>query len=597
MTTNIQLLRSGIAYKRPSAAPLLDGQAAINFNSSEPGLFWRLTNGQLAKAGPVAITDDGTIPNSAPAGETGNAVGEEWLDQHPALHAPLIHVFNGTEFVTANGFTVDKSTGNFTLLRELEITKLIASSGQIDGELVVGGNITPNGQNCAFYLGLPNERWDYLYGCNFNISFDGLVGQDLTVDRDTILQRDLTVGREVKSDLIPDVGATRYLGFSNQRWLLFAENLDVNGNIQLGENCSDTLTIDATSTFNCLATFNNGINLPGGDLTVDGNLTVKGNTNLGDSCTDTLTVFATTTFKCAVDFEQPIDISQIGNNCTDTLTVNATTTFKCPVDFEVPIDISQIGTSCTDTLTVNATTTFKCPVTFESPLDISQIGNTCSDTLTINATTTVKCLSKFEGGIELPSGNLDITNNLTVKGNTVLGDGCNNSTIHLNGAVTLSCDVLPNSNNTRSIGVTGNRLANLFSNAITAGSLTVDNKATSAATVDADPDTTLVTKGYLNSKITPSTGPIVLGSGCAQSTINLNGAVTLSCDMAPNLHNTRSIGTNTNRLLALYATDVYTGDLHLKNDKGDWTMIEAEDYLTIRNNKTGKTFRLLMEEV
>jgi len=43
--------------------------------------------------------------------------------------------------------------------------------------------------------------------------------------------------------------------------------------------------------------------------------------------------------------------------------------------------------------------------------------------------------------------------------------------------------------------------------------------------------------------------------------------------------------------------NIYTGDLHLKNDRGDWTVVEEEDYLSLRNNKSGKTFKLLMEEI
>jgi hypothetical protein len=43
--------------------------------------------------------------------------------------------------------------------------------------------------------------------------------------------------------------------------------------------------------------------------------------------------------------------------------------------------------------------------------------------------------------------------------------------------------------------------------------------------------------------------------------------------------------------------NIYTGDLHLKNDRGDWTVIEEEDYLTITNNKNGKRYKLLMEEL
>ena len=32
-------------------------------------------------------------------------------------------------------------------------------------------------------------------------------------------------------------------------------------------------------------------------------------------------------------------------------------------------------------------------------------------------------------------------------------------------------------------------------------------------------------------------------------------------------------------------------------ERNDWTVVEEEDYLTIKNNKTGKRFKLLMEEI
>ena len=130
MATNVQLLRSSSAYKRPSPAPLLDGQVCMNFNAAEPGLFFRLTNGELCKAGPAAITITGDPPNSAPAGSTGNCVGELWLNVSPYYNSPILHVFNGTEFVTANGFTVDKSTGDMTCDRNLKLKSLqIAGAG------------------------------------------------------------------------------------------------------------------------------------------------------------------------------------------------------------------------------------------------------------------------------------------------------------------------------------------------------------------------------------------------------------------------------------------------------------------------------------
>ena len=44
-------------------------------------------------------------------------------------------------------------------------------------------------------------------------------------------------------------------------------------------------------------------------------------------------------------------------------------------------------------------------------------------------------------------------------------------------------------------------------------------------------------------------------------------------------------------------SNLYTGDLHLKNDRGDWTIIEESEYLTITNNANGKRYKIMMEEI
>ena len=107
-----------------------------------------------------------------------------------------------------------------------------------------------------------------------------------------------------------------------------------------------------------------------------------------------------------------------------------------------------------------------------------------------------------------------------------------------------------------------------------------------------------------------------------------NGAVTaskitLNNSLFPTADSSFDIGSSVARLSAVYAStfdvttailprtdlsadlgsaskrfrNIYTGDLHLKNDKGDWTVIEAEDCLTLRNNKTSKMFKIVMEAI
>ena len=92
----------------------------------------------------------------------------------------------------------------------------------------------------------------------------------------------------------------------------------------------------------------------------------------------------------------------------------------------------------------------------------------------------------------------------------------------------------------------------------------------------------------------PSTGLDVFfyvsGSTGGSSRTLFGGDVIVSGSVIPGTDNTQSLGSANNRW-----SNVYTGDLHLKNDRGDWTVIEEEDYLTLRNNKTGKRFKLLME--
>jgi hypothetical protein len=50
-----------------------------------------------------------------------------------------------------------------------------------------------------------------------------------------------------------------------------------------------------------------------------------------------------------------------------------------------------------------------------------------------------------------------------------------------------------------------------------------------------------------------------------------------------------NLGSPTNRF-----GNIYTGDLHLRNARGDWTIVEEEDYLCVVNNKTGKKFKMAL---
>jgi hypothetical protein len=83
------------------------------------------------------------------------------------------------------------------------------------------------------------------------------------------------------------------------------------------------------------------------------------------------------------------------------------------------------------------------------------------------------------------------------------------------------------------------------------------------------------------------TGSVTLGD---TSSDNVTFNARVNSDVLPSGDAVQNLGSSTNRW-----ANVYTGDLHLQNDRGNWTIIEEEEYLTLRNNSTGKVYKLLME--
>jgi hypothetical protein len=63
-------------------------------------------------------------------------------------------------------------------------------------------------------------------------------------------------------------------------------------------------------------------------------------------------------------------------------------------------------------------------------------------------------------------------------------------------------------------------------------------------------------------------------------------------DVLPDGDSTRNLGSASKRW-----ANIHTNDLHLQNERGDWTIIEEENDLTIRNNKTNKMYRFKLEEI
>ena len=101
--TPVQLLRSEVLQKRPDAAKLLPGQAAVNTNAAEPGLFFADNSGtSLFKVGPCSI---GTV---APNLGVNNTLGELWLDTSSSTidsPGPKLKVWDGSQWINCMPYT------------------------------------------------------------------------------------------------------------------------------------------------------------------------------------------------------------------------------------------------------------------------------------------------------------------------------------------------------------------------------------------------------------------------------------------------------------------------------------------------------------
>ena len=214
MSTNIQLLRSSVLQKRPDPASLLDGQAAVNIHVTEPGLFFKATDGDLFKVGPVAVNVSGNAPNAAPAGTTGNTIGETWLDGRAAYANPVMKVFNGTVWAPSSGFAVNDITGDFTLTKLLTIRTLDV-----------------NGTGANSYARMP---------------------QGPTTDQSLISGAAGMFRFDSTTEWFKGHDGTDWYGFAKEGDNATFINLTVEGNADLGQNCAtDTVDIRGVLTLHC----------------------------------------------------------------------------------------------------------------------------------------------------------------------------------------------------------------------------------------------------------------------------------------------------------------------------------------------------------
>ena len=195
----------------------------------------------------------------------------------------------------------------------------------------------------------------------------------------------------------------------------------------------DRLTIDSSG----LATMSGSLTLPSptGTLTVTGNtllntLSTAGNTVLGTTSSQTLAVNAATTFAAPVIANAPVTVSAgnaftasgnvaLGTDSSNTVSVSSPTTFSSSSTLTANGN-TVLGAGPIQTLTVRATSTLSAPLSASAAVTIlngnafsalgsAVIGTSSADTLAVYATTMFN------------TGALMYSNNATASSSSVLG--------------------------------------------------------------------------------------------------------------------------------------------------------------------------------
>lgn len=108
MAVQILRLRSSLLYDRVFPTRLGSAELAINFNATEPGLYFKddQATPELIKVGPIHVGS--TAPNAVPTGYISLSKGESWLDQ---TSTNIFKIYDGTTWQVPKAVASTSASG------------------------------------------------------------------------------------------------------------------------------------------------------------------------------------------------------------------------------------------------------------------------------------------------------------------------------------------------------------------------------------------------------------------------------------------------------------------------------------------------------
>ncbi len=135
----------------------------------------------------------------------------------------------------------------------------------------------------------------------------------------------------------------------------------------------------------------------------------------------------------------------------------------------------------------------------------------------------------------------------------------------------------------------------LADDAVTLGKIGEDVKTAISGSIVSGVSGSALSTGSFGS--THVMGNLNIGTVTANPTASValgtsDANLTISGSVFPESGSHHNLGSDNYRWHTLYVAD-----LELKNQRGDWTIIEEEEYLSIRNNKSNKMYKFVLEEI
>jgi hypothetical protein len=219
--------------------------------------------------------------------------------------------------------------------------------------------------------------------------------------------------------------------------------------------------------------------------------------------------------------------------------------------------------------------TFSSGSTSQNETTVSTVLSTRVDLFNTVATTVNFAGAATALEIGASTGTTSINNNLTVDGNTTLGNAATDTT-------TVAGSLAVN-------GTPGDG-----TNKITSTQTSFDLLNTTVTTLNIGGAATTLELGATSGTTSINNdlavdGNTTLGSA---STDTITFTARAASNLEPTTDSLYDLGSVGRRW-----KNIYTGDLHLRNDRGNWTIIEEREFLSITNNITGKRYKFVLQEI